>query len=239
MKEIVMKYTQYLIALALILFFVARCVNGATDKYIGEGNVYEKQLKNRVEILKQKEAKSKKTIDSLHAFNAEKDSIILGLKKKNEKLVAKVVYIGKTKDAAINKVASFTHKQSADFIAEKLDAKTSVVADSSGVVLKDDAPNKVAKVIVEKEACEEEAAVTKQIIANSEAEKEELNKKLDNKDKEIQTVVDLNKEKDLTLEASRQANESFTKQNKTLRTVRTIDRIIIIGGIITGFFILK
>lgn len=239
MKEIIIKYTKYILALALILFFVLKCVNSTADKYTGEGNVYEKQLENRVKILKQKELKSKKVIDSLHSYNKERDSIIIGLKIEKDKLVEKVAYIGKAKEVAVVKVSSFTHKQSADFIAEKLNAKNSISSDSSGVILKNDAPNKVAKVIVEKEACEDEAAVSKEILAKTEAENLQLNQKLESKDKEITSINDLSKEKDLTLEAANQNTESFKKQIKTLKTVRTIDRIIIVGGIITGFFILK
>lgn len=237
MKEIVVKYTKYILALAVILFFVLKCVNSTADKYTGEGNVYEKQLKNRVEILKKKAEAAKKEIDSLHSYNKERDSIILGLKKSNDKLIEKIAYIGKAKDSAIKKAASFSHKESAYFIGQKLNIPNSVSADSSGVILKNDAPNKVAEVIIEKEACEEENIFTKQLISNSELEKVELNKKLVSKDKEIQTINDLSKEKDLTLEAANQNIDSFKKQIKTLKTSRTIERIIIVG--IAGFLILK
>ncbi len=239
MIEVIKKYAGYVIAFLLLLLIAKNCINSTANKYIGEGNVYEEQLENRVKILKQDSIKAFKTVDSLHQYNKKKDSIISGLKKKNTDLEKKIIVVKKDKDKAVDKSKSFTYKQSADYIAAKYKKPEAVSYDSTGVKLEKDIPNQVVKTIIEKDACEQEAFLSKEILANSESEKKILEEKVINKDKEVKAISDYSKSQNYTLEASQAANESYKKQNKTLRTVRTIDRTIIIVGIIAGLFILK
>jgi hypothetical protein len=239
MIEKVKKYLGYIIAFLLLLFIAVTCINRTANKYIGEGNIYEKQLKNKVILLKKDSIRAATIVDSLHKTNKERESLILNLKKKNTDLEIKVSAVYKKKEQTLKKVKSFTNKQNADFIASSFNKPESITYDSTGVTLKDDLPNQVVKVIIEKEACEEEAVYNKQMLSNAEKEKDILNENLESKDEEIKVINAFSKEQSSTLEASQLANESFKKQNRTLRTGRTIERVLVVAGVITTILILK
>lgn len=237
MKEIIKKWTGYIVAVVLLLILASTCINTAGDSIAGEQNIYDKQLKNRVEILVTAKNKTDKVVDSLEHENQKKDKELAKLKKEKTTTNKKIADLEKDKQNTLIKVASNTYKQSAEFIGKTYDDKKAVTYTDKGVDLTGTVPNKVVATIVEKEFLEKKLVLTEKNVSDTEKEVAALEGKVKNKDTEIESLNTLSKEKDLTLEASKNFNEATKKENKNLKTGRFINRILIVAAFVGGILI--
>lgn len=239
MTEVLKRWGMYIAAAILLLVLAGTCVNSAGKTIAGEQNVYDKQLKNRVEILVIAKNKTDKVVDSLKYENQKKDKEIANLKKEKAITNKKIADLEKDKQNTLVKVASNTYKQSAEFIGKTYNDKKAVTYTDKGVDLTGTVPNKVVATIVEKEFLEKKLVLTEKNVSDTEKEVAALEGKVKNKDTEIESLNTLSKEKDLTLEASKNLSEATKKENKNLKTGRFINRILIVAAFVGGILVAK
>ncbi len=239
MIEVIKKWSAYIVAVVLMLLLASTCINKAGETIAGEKNIYDKQLKRRVEILVTAKNKSDKTIDSLYYESAKKDKELARVRQEKIKVDSKISKLEKERQAYLMKVSGNTYKQTAEFIAKTYKAPKSVSYTNTGVTLSDSVPNKVAATIIEKSFLEGKLNLTEQKVTDTEKEVTVLESKVKNKDKEIESINAISKEKDLTLEASKNLNEATKKENKNLKRGRFVNRILIVAAFIGGILIAK
>lgn len=237
MIERVKKYLGYIVAVVALLIMTYTCVNNSALKADGESNVYEKLLERRVKSLKTKEAEYKKFSDSLAKDNKKKDSAIVALREKNNAIALVLADNERKKKADLKKVKTFTYKQSAEYIAKTYNAPKSVIYTNTGVVLNDSIPNRVVETIVEKASLETKVVLTESKLANVTQENKELEGKVENKDKDLIAALEVGKEKDEALFLSTELNKSMKKENRRLKTIKFIDKILILSAFVGGVLI--
>lgn len=235
MKENLKKYLGYIVAVIALLLMTYTCVNNSILKKEGESNVYEKQLERRVKSLQANEADYKKFSDSLSKDNKAKDSAIAVLKKKNEVVAGKLADNENKKKADLQKVKSFTYKQSADYIGKTYDSPNSVSYTDTGVILEDSIPNKVVATIVEKASLEKKVVLTETKLANTVQENKELEGKVENGKQDLAAALTVSAEKDEALQLYQEFNKSINKENSRLKTSRFIGRVLIVAAFVGGF----
>lgn len=237
MKENLKKYLGYIVAVIALLLMTYTCVNNSAIKADGASNVYEKQLERRVKSLKSREVEYKKYTDSLSLDDKKKDSTITALKQKNSIISAKLAENEKKRQVDIRKVKSFTYKQSSDYIAKTYNAPQSVSYTNTGIVLTDSVPNRVVETIVEKASLENKVILTESKLTNVTSENKELEGKVENKDAALKEALKLGEEKDEALQLSKEFNESVSKENRKLKTIKFVDKLLIISAFIGGVLI--
>lgn len=237
MKENLKKYLGYIVAVIALLLMTYTCVNNSAIKTDGASNVYEKQLERRVKSLKAREAEYKKYTDSLSLDDKKKDSTITALKQKNSVISAKLAENERKRQIDIKKVKSFTYKQSSEYIAKTYNSPQSVSYTNTGVVLSDSVPNRVVETIVEKASLENKVILTESKLANVTSENKELEGKVENKDAALKELTKLGEEKDEALQLSKDFNESVSKENRKLKTIKFVDKLLIISAFVGGVLI--
>lgn len=236
--EVVRKYIGYIIAAGLLLLLANNCVNKMADNYFGEGNVIEKQLHNKIEIMNAEKRKSDKLRDSLEKENKKKDSEIATLKTENNRIDSERNKLNNKTEKEIAKSKSFTYKESAQFIFKTYNMPNSVSYSDKGVFVSDSVPNKVVETIIERDAFKEDNSLLEQKVKNTEKQVSVLEEKVSNKDLEIKSLSDLGQKKDEVILSEQELNDNLKKQNKKLKTSRTLERILTFVGIVTGVILI-
>jgi hypothetical protein len=237
MRENLKKYLGYIVAVIALLLMTYTCVNNSILRKEGENNIYEKQLERRVKTLQANAADYKKYSDSLSKDSKVKDATIASLKKKNEVVTGKLADNESKKKADLQKVKSFTYKQSAEYIGKTYDSPKSVSYTDIGVVLNDSVPNKVVATIVEKAALETKVGLIETKLSNTVAENKQLGGKVENTQKALSAALDVSSKKDEALQLSQEYNKNVQKENRKLKTSSFIGRVLIVAAFIGGVLI--
>ncbi len=238
--EIIKKYLGYIIAAGLLLMLLHTCSNAAVNNIAGQVSILDRQYQTKAKELNKDKVISAKLVDSLHKANNEKDMQIGGLQELNNDLDKKILDLSKKNISQVAKVKNYTKQEDVKFISAYYDAPNSVFSTDKGITLQDSLPTKVVETIVEKEFLDDKLKLTESKLSNTEKELNLTNDKVINKDKEIKSLVDLSDKKDSVIAASSDLNVTYKKENKRLRTNRTIERIAVgAAAVITGVLLIK
>lgn len=237
MRENLKRYLGYIVAVVALLLMTYTCVNNSILRKEGENNVYEKQLERKVKTLQENELDYKKYSDSLSKDSKAKDSAIIVLKKKNEVITGKLADNESKKKEDLQKVKSFTYKQSSEYIGKTYNSPKSISYTDTGVMLNDSIPNRVVATIVEKAALETKVGLIETKLSNTVQENKQLEGKAENTQKDLSAALMVSGEKDEALKLSQEYNKNVQKENRKLKTGRFIGRVLIVAAFIGGVLI--
>lgn len=239
MGEKIKEYTIYVGMFVCVLLSTMKCSEDATNRVKGEVDLLEKQYKRKIELINTEKNKVKKLKDSLHIDNSKKDSEIAKLKSENKVLDDKITALTAKHKGDIAKVRNYTYDESVKFLVNRYNSPNSISNTNKEMVLRDSIPNLVVKDIVERDFMEQRAAFTEEKLDNLYFEVGVLEKKVVNKDLEIETINELSLSKDGALISAEELNKKYKKENRNLRLGNTITKVLVGVAFAVGFIIAK
>jgi hypothetical protein len=203
-----------------------------------------KELEKVLDCVKVMQDKHKKLVDSIKKEDAKKDVRIAELQTNNTELKTVISESKKQLKEKQKVISTFTIAQSAEYLAQRYNTTTDVVAENNSVSLKKDVPSFVIMELEEKDMLKGEVIHYEKIIDNKDEEiklekEKTLNKVLEIASKEME-AENLEKGLNLALDLKNKTD----KENKKLKrnnflTTYIVPPLVFVGGVLIGRGITK